>query len=284
VADFERKKHAKGKMSSKARHGEGGFSERLPLIQSHAEVSAGKVRKQNEDSVFCLNTLSLAPDLKAAFGLFIVADGMGGHDNGELASSLAVQAVSSSLQQQLFTPMQQGHKVPGAEEVEQAVRAAAQAAQEAVLHGAPGGGTTLSAAVVINNLLCFAHVGDSRIYLYSQKTGLQALTKDHTIVRRLVDLGQISAKDAQSNPLRNQLYRAVGQSEAFRADLGIRELDAACTLLLCSDGLWGLVSEEFLLKTLEKGQSAQASARALVDAANKAGGTDNISVIFVEIK
>jgi protein phosphatase len=121
---------------------------------------------------------------------------------------------------------------------------------------------------VINNLLCFAHVGDSRIYLYSQKTGLQALTKDHTIVRRLVDLGQISAKDAQSNPLRNQLYRAVGQSEAFRADLGIRELDAACTLLLCSDGLWGLV-RKVLAEDAGKRAVAQATRESAVDAANK---------------
>ena len=109
------------------------------------------------------------------------------------------------------------------------------------------------------------------------------MTKDHTIVRRLIDLGQISAEEAQSNPLRNQLFRAVGQSEAFKADLGTRELDEACNLLLCSDGLWGLVPDELLLKTLEKGLPARVAARTLVDAANKAGGTDNISVIIVNI-
>lgn len=283
MAVFERKKRGKEKKSSEELDGKGAISAWVPAINSHAEVSVGKVRKQNEDAVFAMNTLSLSADQKTALGLFIVADGMGGHENGELASSLAVEAVVNVLQQQLFNPIQQTHKLPAPEEVEYAVRSAAQSAQQAVLRGAPGGGTTLSAAVVINNTLYYAHVGDSRIYLYSPKQGLEALTKDHTIVRRLIDLGQISAEEAQSNPLRNQLFRAVGQSEAFKADLGTRELDEACNLLLCSDGLWGLVPDELLLKTLEKGLPARVAARTLVDAANKAGGTDNISVIIVNI-
>jgi len=283
LAVFERKKNAKNKKQSSAAGKAGADSTRLWVIESHAGASVGKVRKQNEDAVFAMHARILTPGLQAAYGLFIVADGMGGHENGELASSTAVAAAVHEVQQQLFGRLEQSTSLPSAQEVESVLKSAAQAAQEAVLKSVPGGGTTLSAALAINNLIFFAHVGDSRIYLYTPQTGLEVLTKDHSVVRRLVDLGQISAEEAQSNPLRNQLFRAVGQSAGFQADLGSLELKEPCTLLLCSDGLWGLVPEETLLKTLERGQSAQTSAESLLNAANKAGGSDNISVIVVKI-
>ena len=283
MAVFQRKKGIKNSKQANEREAEGSDSSRLPIIESHAEVSIGKVRKQNEDTIFAMHTRSLSHELQVSYGLFVVADGMGGHDNGEVASSTAVAAVVKVVQEQLFARIQHSSSLPTTQEVEDALKSAAQSAQEAVLSVVPGGGTTLSAALVINNMLHFAHVGDSRIYLYSPQEGLKTLTKDHTVVRRLVDLGQISADEASSNPLRNQLFRAVGQGEGFKVDLGLRELKDPCTLLLCSDGLWGLLPEEYLLKTLEKGQSAQTCTQSLVNAANKAGGSDNISVIVVKI-
>lgn len=283
MAVFQRKKGIKNSKQANEREAEGSDSSRLVIIESHAEVSIGKVRKQNEDTIFAMHTRSLSYELQVSYGLFVVADGMGGHDNGEVASSTAVAAVVKVIQEQLFARIQHSSSLPTTQEVEDALKSAAQSAQEAVLSVVPGGGTTLSAALVINNMLHFAHVGDSRIYLYSPQEGLKTLTKDHTVVRRLVDLGQISADEASSNPLRNQLFRAVGQGEGFKVDLGLRELRDPCTLLLCSDGLWGLLPEETLLKTLEKGQSAQTCTQSLVNAANKAGGSDNISVIIVKI-
>lgn len=283
MAVFQRKKGIKNSKQANEREAESSNSSRLVIIESHAEVSIGKVRKQNEDTIFAMHTRSLSYELQVSYGLFVVADGMGGHDNGEVASSTAVAAVVKVIQEQLFARIQHSSSLPTTQEVEDALKSAAQSAQEAVLSVVPGGGTTLSAALVINNMLHFAHVGDSRIYLYTPQEGLKTLTKDHTVVRRLVDLGQISADEASSNPLRNQLFRAVGQGEGFKVDLGLRELRDPCTLLLCSDGLWGLLSEETLLKTLEKGQSAQVSAQSLLNAANKAGGSDNISVIVVKI-
>jgi protein phosphatase len=200
-----------------------------------------------------------------------------------VASSAAVGAAVGVLERQLFEPLRMNENMPAAQEVQDALNRAAESAQEAVLGSAPGGGTTLSAALVLNRQLFWAHVGDSRIYLYSSRKGLETLTTDHTVVRRLVELGQISAEEAEKNPLRNQLFRALGQGDAFRVDLGQRELDLPCALLLCSDGLWGLVPEETLHKTLEKGQPAPLSAKNLIDAANRAGGTDNISVIIANI-
>ncbi len=283
MAVFQRKKGIKNSKQANEREAESSNSSRLVIIESHAEVSIGKVRKQNEDTIFAMHTRSLSHKLQVSYGLFVVADGMGGHDNGEVASSTAVAAVVKVIQEQLFARIQHSSSLPTTQEVEDTLKSAAQSAQEAVLSVVPGGGTTLSAALVINNMLHFAHVGDSRIYLYSPQEGLKTLTKDHTVVRRLVDLGQISADEASSNPLRNQLFRAVGQGEGFKVDLGLRELRDPCTLLLCSDGLWGLLPEETLLKTLEKGQSAQTCTQSLVNAANKAGGSDNISVIIVKI-
>lgn len=283
MAVFSRRKQVKDKPRSSPTETKDGLASQLANIQCHAEVSLGKVRKQNEDTVFAMNARSLNPALQTSYGLFIVADGMGGHENGEVASSAAVGAAVGVLERQLFEPLRMNGSLPAAQEVQDALNRAAESAQEAVLGSAPGGGTTLSAALVLNRQLFWAHVGDSRIYLYSSRKGLETLTTDHTVVRRLVELGQISAEEAEKNPLRNQLFRALGQGDAFRVDLGQRELDLPCALLLCSDGLWGLVPEETLLKTLEKGQPAPLSAKNLIDAANRAGGTDNISVIIANI-
>lgn len=283
MAVFSRRKQVKDKPRSNPTETKDGLAFQLTNIQSHAEVSLGKVRKQNEDTVFAMNARGLNPALQTSYGLFIVADGMGGHENGEMASSAAVGAAVGVLERQLFEPLRMNGSLPAAQEVQDALNRAAESAQEAVLNSAPGGGTTLSAALVLNRQLFWAHVGDSRIYLYSAHKGLETLTTDHTVVRRLVELGQISAEEAEKNPLRNQLFRALGQGDAFRVDLGQRELDLPCALLLCSDGLWGLVPEETLLKTLEKGQPAPLSAKNLIDAANRAGGTDNISVIIANI-
>jgi len=283
VAVFSRRKQVKDKPRSSPTETKDGLASQLANIQCHAEVSLGKVRKQNEDTVFAMNARSLNPALQTSYGLFIVADGMGGHENGEVASSAAVGAAVGVLERQLFEPLRMNGSLPAAQEVQDVLNRAAESAQEAVLGSAPGGGTTLSAALVLNRQLFWAHVGDSRIYLYSSRKGLETLTTDHTVVRRLVELGQISAEEAEKNPLRNQLFRALGQGDAFRVDLGQRELDLPCALLLCSDGLWGLVPEETLLKTLEKGQPAPLSAKNLIDAANRAGGTDNISVIIANI-
>ncbi|HOT52544.1 MAG TPA: protein phosphatase 2C domain-containing protein [Anaerolineaceae bacterium] len=283
MAVFSRRKQVKDKPRSSPTETKDGLASQLANIQCHAEVSLGKVRKQNEDTVFAMNARSLNPALQTSYGLFVVADGMGGHENGEVASSAAVGAAVGVLERQLFEPLRMNGSLPAAQEVQDALNRAAESAQEAVLGSAPGGGTTLSAALVLNRQLFWAHVGDSRIYLYSSRKGLETLTTDHTVVRRLVELGQISAEEAEKNPLRNQLFRALGQGDAFRVDLGQRELDLPCALLLCSDGLWGLVPEETLLKTLEKGQPAPLSAKNLIDAANRAGGTDNISVIIANI-
>jgi serine/threonine protein phosphatase PrpC len=253
-------------------------------LQAQAASSTGNVRTHNEDALFTLSTQVCLQAQQRALGLFMVADGMGGHVDGERASSLAIQVASQVLLQKFFDPLTFDQSFPSSKGVEALLNQAMQAAQEAVLEGVPGGGSTLTVALVLDRQLYFAHVGDTRLYLYTQSDGLQALTRDHSVARRLVDLGQINAAEAQVNPLRNSLFRALGQGEGFSADFGEVKLEAPAKLLLCSDGLWGTLPEEMLFKSLLADPLPVDVAWKLVQAANAAGGADNISVVIVDIR
>ena len=252
-------------------------------LQSQAASSIGKVRTHNEDALFSLSTQVCLQAQYRALGLYMVADGMGGHVDGERASSLAIQAASRVLLQKFFDPLNLEPLFPSGKSVEALLNQAMQAAQMAVLEGVPGGGSTLTLALVLERQIYFAHVGDTRLYLYTQSGGLQALTRDHSVARRLVDLGQLNAAEAQVNPLRNSLFRALGQGEGFSADFGEVTIEAPAKLLLCSDGLWGTLPEDALVKSLQAEPLPVDAAWKLVQTANAAGGADNISVIIVDI-
>ena len=252
-------------------------------LQSQAASSIGKVRTHNEDALFSLSTQVCLQAQYRALGLYMVADGMGGHVDGERASSLAIQAASRVLLQKFFDPLTLEPPFPSGKSVEALLNQAMQAAQMAVLEGVPGGGSTLTLALVLERQVYYAHVGDTRLYLYTHSGGLQALTRDHSVARRLVDLGQLNAAEAQVNPLRNSLFRALGQGEGFSADFGEVTIEAPAKLLLCSDGLWGTLPEDTLVKSLQAEPLPVDAAWKLVQTANAAGGADNISVIIVDI-
>jgi len=237
-----------------------------------------------EDSVFALTMDLFLPERPVTLGIYMVADGMGGHDNGEVASKIAIQITVSSLMQTLIDPLLQGELLPSQQEVLAMLEAAFTRAQEQVLRNVSGGGTTLTLALLLEKHLYFGHIGDSRLYFRSSHADFQRLTQDHSLVRRLVDLGQISEADAAHHPQRNVLFRALGQTEGFKVDLGHLDLVEPTQLLICSDGLWGLADEEELLKIISAMPGDVNVAQQLCDLANNAGGTDNISVIFVEIR
>ena len=259
------------------------LAERLNLHAWTAQ-SVGKTRTHMEDSAFALTTDLLLPERLVTLGIYMVADGMGGHDNGEVASRIAIQVSVNSLMQALIYPILQGELLPSHQEVSNLVEAAFTQAQEQVLRTVSGGGTTLTLALLLEKHLYFGHIGDSRLYKRSDHADLQSLTQDHSLVRRLVDLGQLSEAEAAHHPQRNVLFRALGQTEGFKVDLGHVDLVEPTQLLLCTDGLWGLVDERELLKVISANAGEQNDAQLLCDLANNAGGTDNISVIFVEIK
>lgn len=255
---------------------------RLTEIQAWVAQSIGKTRDQMEDAAYALSLTSAAAENHYSLGLFMIADGMGGHQHGEVASTLAIQRVSGKLTQSVLEPLRLGQRSFQTAEISESLREAFDSAQEAVLSQVPGGGTTLTLALVIDHQLYFAHVGDSRLYLLEESEPLRQLTHDHSLVRRLAELGQISEDESANHPMRNVLFRALGQAEGFKADLGKLQLTGASILLLCSDGLWGEVSDERLAEVLRLEPGAQA-VQSLIERANAAGGNDNISAIVVRI-
>ncbi|NLZ26059.1 MAG: serine/threonine-protein phosphatase [Chloroflexi bacterium] len=256
-------------------------------IPLHLEVqlaqSLGITRNHMEDSIYALNIKTQLPKSHTTLGIFMVADGMGGHMYGDVASSVAIQSTAASLHKTLVGPLHDGQTELSDEAIATILEGALQTAHNTVLEKVKGGGTTLTVALVLNKKLYFAHVGDSRLYITSATKPLKALTLDHSLVQRLVELGQISQEDANDHPQRNVLFRALGQNEGFKADIGNIEITEPCTLLLCSDGLWGLVNQESLSKRINDGGSYEKMVNSLIEMANDAGGTDNISAILVKI-
>lgn len=245
--------------------------------------STGKERSHNEDTLFVVNTYLDGIDPGLALGLYIVADGMGGHQSGEVASHLAVQGAGFYLLDQLIRTQIFERKGFTEQEVNRLLNEAVEQAQAMIRQRVPGGGTTLTLALVLGERVFTAHIGDSRLYLLAKDGKLQVITKDHSLVKRLVDLGEITEADAAEHPQRNVLYRALGQTDALEPDLDQFKLDAGDQLLICSDGLWGVIDKTVLKSILsDTTLSLDGKAAALVDAANEAGGPDNISVVLVK--
>ena len=156
-------------------------------------------------------------------------------------------------------------------------------AHKAILKQASGGGTTLTAALIVGEQITIAHIGDSRAYAISRDGKMEVLTRDHSLVKRLEELGQITSEEAAIHPQRNVLYRALGQGEPFDPDIITAPMPEGGFLLLCSDGLWGAVPQEEMLKLITSNQSPFEACRLMVEAANKAGGPDNISAVLARL-
>lgn len=241
----------------------------------------GRVRTHNEDALFVLTADQLghlAPD--GSFGVFILADGMGGHQAGEVASLLAARVVAQRLALDILVPYLSGEQDAARRKpIANALCDAIAVADRAVKDQVVGGGTTLTCALLMGDHVHFAHVGDSRAYLWTDE-GLRQVTRDHSLVDRLIEMGQISPAAALYHPQRNVLYRAVGQGEGVEVDTYVEPF-AGGVVLLCSDGLWGMVPDEQLVQHLARGAPPQETCDALIAAANQAGGKDNITVILI---
>jgi serine/threonine protein phosphatase PrpC len=242
----------------------------------------GRQREHNEDSLFSMSAVISDDAAQIPVGIFIIADGMGGHQHGEIASGAAIRAMGQYLMQAIispvigFTPGDQG------ETIQEALENGVKKAQQAVLHSAPGGGTTLTTALIVHDKVTIAHVGDSRAYFITPDGKTQVITQDHSLVKRLVELGQITEEEARYHPQRNVLYRAVGQLEPFRPEINSHQMPNPGYLLLCSDGLWGVVPEADIYRLVIEAPDLTSAAHSLVNAANKAGGPDNISVVIIQ--
>ena len=281
-----------------------------------SKTDVGKQREQNEDSPY----MRISED--GSRGLFIVADGMGGYQAGEVASKLAVQKISEALKSFLVPVSEQPtiklaplseqetiklYPVPTGEQtakqrktrklpetpvtknVEEQLKSAIRQANKAILtygeeqSSARGLGCTVTTALIQDDQAFLANIGDSRIYLYRQGT-LQPLTKDHSLVYRLVEAKQIEPDDIYSHPQRNLIYRSLGAGhKSVDPDVFHTSLRSGDSLLLCSDGLWEMVRNEELLQVLKENNDAQKICDILIDLANANGGEDNITAVLVQI-
>jgi serine/threonine protein phosphatase PrpC len=244
--------------------------------------SVGKQREHNEDCLFAFSATTGGEANSAPLGLYIVADGMGGHQYGEVASAAAVRTLANYLLKRfhayLINPSE-GMEEP----LQEMMRAAITEAQRAVTQAAPGSGTTLTAALVLGQQMTIGHVGDSRAYSLRLDGRVEVLTRDHSLVKRLEELGQISSGELADHPQRNVLYRAVGQGEVLEPDIFTSPFPQPGFLLLCSDGLWSVIPDGNLYGLVTAAPNLHGACQNLVGAANDAGGPDNISAILVQL-
>jgi serine/threonine protein phosphatase PrpC len=245
--------------------------------------SIGKQREHNEDCIVALSIAIGGEKSSYPIGLFIVADGMGGHQYGEVASSAAARTLAGYVLKR-FLPNLVNPSSGMDESIQDLMRSAINEAQRAVTLGAPGSGTTLTAALVLGQQITIGHVGDSRAYAIHPYGAGEALTRDHSLVKRLEELGQISPEEAAVHPQRNVLYRALGQGEVLEPDIFTAPFPPAGYLLLCSDGLWSVLSDSTIFNLVKTAKDLQSACQNLVDTANEAGGPDNISVIVAQLK
>jgi protein phosphatase len=253
-----------------------------PQLKVGWATHVGEVRRHNEDTVLTVTTAHGGDDVVPAFGIFVLADGMGGHQAGEVASSLVARVVAHQVVRQLYLPilMEQEHNTNHSP-LNEVLVDAVQTANNVVADRVPGGGTTLTCALVLGARACIAHVGDSRAYIVTEEA-LDQITQDHSLVDRLVELGQLTRDEAAVHPQKNVLYRAVGQSGMLEVDTYVRTIPRGGRLLLCSDGLWSMVSDTDMGRIVATASSLQTACDSLIAAANRAGGPDNVTAILVE--
>lgn len=245
--------------------------------------SVGKQRELNEDSLLAITSTMAGNSGNLPFGLYIIADGMGGHQFGEVASNAAIRTVAGYVLRKFHSYLFQIKTDTMDESFQEIMLAAVSEAQRAIQREAPGSGTTLTAALVLGQQITVAHVGDSRAYFVYPDGRIEAITRDHSLVQRLQELGHISPEEAENYPHRNVLYRALGQGEILEPDIFTVAFPQPASLMICSDGLWGVVSEQDLVRSINEAPNLQRACQNLVTAANTAGGPDNISVVLVQL-
>lgn len=255
----------------------------LQQLVSASGQSVGKQRELNEDSLLALTATLAGNSGNLPFGIYIIADGMGGHQFGEVASNVAIRIVAGHIIRKFQSYLFSIKPSPPDESLQEIMQTAVRDAQKTIQNEAPNSGTTLTAALVLGQQVTIAHVGDSRAYHIYPDGRVEVVTRDHSLVKRLEELGHISPAEAENYPHRNVLYRALGQGDELEADVFTVSFPQAGYLMLCSDGLWGVVTDQDIQKIIRDAPSLQRACQNLVEAANAAGGPDNISVIIAQM-
>ena len=241
------------------------------MLSSYAMTDVGRTRVVNQDYVFsCLEPVGNLPNL------FIVADGMGGHQAGDFASSYSVkkflESVSLSLQKN-------PHKI-FADAIRYANRELIEKSKENP--ELKGMGTTLVALTIVDDKAYVANVGDSRLYL--MEDSLMQITVDHSLVQEMIKIGELTKEDARLHPDKNIITRAVGAGRDINADYFEFTITKDSILLMCSDGLSNMVADDQIAVLLKSADAPEKVGKKLVETANRNGGKDNIAVIVINSK
>lgn len=255
------------------------------VLQVGSDLDPGLVRKQkpNEDTLFVTHgIMPSASNTPKPFALLMVADGMGGQAYGQEASQLAVQSLveyvyeflsSKQVMSEAFLPL-----------IKEGVQYANQKVHQRNQERRTDMGTTMTATLIVDTTAYVAHVGDSRFYLYRAPGGLSQITQDHSLVAALVAAGAAQPEDIYTHPMRNFIYRCLGEKSTVEVDTHTIPLAAGDILLLCSDGLWEMVHDQQIVTILTTAMpNPSCRAHALIQAALAGGGADNVSAIVVEV-
>lgn len=239
------------------------------MLRSYALTDIGRRRQLNQDFIYCSETpVGNLPNV------FIVADGMGGHNAGDYASVLAVETVveeiGASFEKNPVKVLE--HAITKANTILRQ-----RASENFSLSGM---GTTMVVATCIGRYLEVANVGDSRLYVVGDE--IAQITEDHSLVEEMVRMGGIDREEARNHPDKNIITRAVGARDDVEIDFFNLELQTGDMVLLCSDGLTNMVDDEMIRRILKNGGSLRDRVEELVETANQNGGRDNISVIVIE--
>ncbi|MGC9394983.1 MAG: Stp1/IreP family PP2C-type Ser/Thr phosphatase [Anaerolineae bacterium] len=249
-------------------------------VRVGALTDVGRLRELNEDSVLVLDLTERFAALGLPVGVYAVADGMGGHAAGDVASQLTIRTIEEAVDS---LHLEAGGKLPDVRAwLEQLVVTVNEAVYTQRRAAGNDMGCTLVLALTIGGQATIANIGDSRAYWLSADDAKQ-ITTDHSLVERLVAAGHITAQEARQHPRRNVIYRVVGDKPKADYDLFEQVLAPGEALLLCSDGLSGMLSDTRIWAVWQAAPSPQAACERLVEAANQAGGTDNISAVIVQV-
>ncbi len=241
---------------------------------AHGVTDRGLRRQGNEDYFHLIPEKSL----------YIVADGMGGHNAGEVASLNAVKIID-----EYFTPAILSVIKSNPVQIEKEMIKAINEAHQGIVEMSrtkseyAGMGSTIVLSFIHQNILHTCHVGDSRAYIIKQ-AGITQITNDHSTVAELVQMGQMTKEEARRSTLKNQITQAIGSSFPIEPEYNQYTLDKGDRIILCTDGLWDMLSDGEIHSIVMEGDTLENTCRKLINAANEAGGDDNITVVLIENK